>query len=174
MKIYAHIIDESVTEYPITEENIRQAYPGILFSAINFIPPVEYQIVTLIDEPANTLDNVVVEGTPTLINGVWTQNWIVTTATPEVILQREKTIAQNNYNSINGEPLVYKGNEFNIGFNRGILSDVLVSNAELKTVPADFYLTSDAGLPVILTYEDLQTMAKAIFDLSWNLYKLTR
>lgn len=88
---YAHISAGTVVSYPLYEHEIRARFPNVSFPE-NFIPPEEYVAIVPVEQPANTLSTSSVEGTPALINGVWTQVWQIVAATTEETAQRIESI----------------------------------------------------------------------------------
>jgi hypothetical protein len=91
---YALIKDNTVIEYPVFEGEIKLRFPNTSFS-IPFVPPDEYQLVKDIPIPSVTYEQNVTEGTPQLVDGVWTKIWIITDANEEEILFRTENKAQS-------------------------------------------------------------------------------
>lgn len=86
--MFARIEGAAVAAYPVNpfaehpDTSFPWDWPGGL------IGDVEYARVLPVDVPqvAHTQNHT--EGTPELIDGVWTQTWVVTDATPEQIAER--------------------------------------------------------------------------------------
>jgi len=86
-------INISTLEYPVSFEQIRQANPGVSFSA----PPVDgdvrpygYALVRQSEAPTPGATETLVEATPVEIDGTWTQQWTIRPATDEELLLRCK------------------------------------------------------------------------------------
>lgn len=78
--------------YPVSFEQLAAAHPNSSFPPGDFVPPDPYVIVATSAKPAyDPVTQQVIENTPTLVNGVWTQAWQVIEifSTPE-----EKAAAQ--------------------------------------------------------------------------------
>ena len=84
---YAHIEQNAVAEYPIYEGDIRLRYSNVSFPT-PFVPPSGYEPVADVTPPAHSHQENVAEGTPVLIDGVWTRQWVVTDASADEIAQR--------------------------------------------------------------------------------------
>ena len=84
---YARIEQNAVVEYPIYEGDIRLRYSNVSFPT-SFVAPEGYELVADVTPPAYDYRNNVDEGTPVLINGTWTRNWLVTPASDEQIAER--------------------------------------------------------------------------------------
>lgn len=71
-------------DYPLTAQQVRARFPNVTFAAADF-PPAPYVAVQATARPAfDALTQDVVDGTPVLLAGVWTQAWIVVDVAPEV------------------------------------------------------------------------------------------
>lgn len=84
-------INTTTLEYPVSFQQIRQANPGVSFSA----PPVDedvrhygYALVQRSEAPTPSTTETLVEAAPIEINGAWTQQWILRAATDEELLLR--------------------------------------------------------------------------------------
>jgi hypothetical protein len=77
--MYAKIVDNAVSKYPYSEHDLRTDNPQVSFPP-NALSRADIQTtygvkpVTAVSQPTVSGHNVV-EGTPTLISGVWTQTW---------------------------------------------------------------------------------------------------
>jgi|DEB0MinimDraft_10_1074344.scaffolds.fasta_scaffold06653_3 hypothetical protein len=84
-------INTTTLEYPVSFQQIRQANPGVSFSA----PPVDedvrpygYALVQQTEAPTPSATETLVEATPIEINEAWVQQWILRAATDEELLLR--------------------------------------------------------------------------------------
>ena len=84
---YALIEQNAVVEYPVYEGDIKLRYPNVSFPT-PFVAPEGYALVADTTPPAYDYRKNVVEGTPTLIDGVWTRQWVVTDASAGEISER--------------------------------------------------------------------------------------
>lgn len=84
---YAKIENGAVAEYPVYEGEIRLRYPSVSFPS-PFVAPEGYEPVADVVPPAYDYRKNVTEGTPLLVDGVWTRNWVVADASEEEIAQR--------------------------------------------------------------------------------------
>ena len=84
---YAKIKNGAVAEYPVYEGEIRLRYPNVSFPS-PFVAPEGYVPVADVVPPAYDYRKNVTEGTPLLVDGVWTRNWVVADASREEIAQR--------------------------------------------------------------------------------------
>ena len=84
---YARIENNAVAEYPVYEGDIRLRYANVSFPT-PFVPPEDYEPVADATPPAYDYRKNVMEGTPTLIDGVWTRQRVVADATADEIAQR--------------------------------------------------------------------------------------
>lgn len=84
---YAKIENGAVAEYPVYEGEIRLRYPNVSFPS-PFVAPEGYVPVADVVPPAYDYRKNVTEGTPLLVDGVWTRNWVVADASEEEIAQR--------------------------------------------------------------------------------------
>lgn len=86
--MFARIEGAAVAAYPV---DLRAAHPNTSFPwdwPGGVVEGVEYARVLPVDVPQTNHTQNHIEGTPDLIDGVWTQTWIVTDATPEQIVER--------------------------------------------------------------------------------------
>lgn len=84
---YAKIENGAVAEYPVYEGEIRLRYPNVSFPS-PFVAPEGYEPVVDVVPPAYDYRKNVTEGTPLLVDGAWTRNWVVADASEEEIAQR--------------------------------------------------------------------------------------
>ena len=84
---YAKIENGVVAEYPVYEGEIRLRYPNVSFPS-PFVAPEGYEPVADVVPPAYDYRKNVTEGTPLLVDGAWTRNWVVADASEEEIAQR--------------------------------------------------------------------------------------
>lgn len=89
---YASIKDGVVEEYPLLPDQIKALFPDTSFSEA-FQPPEGYVLVKRAAQPATDYTKNVAEGEPALVEGVWTQTWVVVDATEEEVQDRIKAIA---------------------------------------------------------------------------------
>ena len=78
---YAYIEDDAITQYPVTEYEIRTNFSNISFprdlSTVDF-SGLGVVYVTATEIPAfDSISQFVVEGDPTQNNGTWEKTWIV-------------------------------------------------------------------------------------------------
>lgn len=95
---YAKIENGVVAEYPVAEGDIRLLYPNCSFPT-PFVAPDGYELVQQTQFPTVDYTKNISEGTPLLNGGVWTQNWVVTDATPEQIA----VLTQQEWVSVRGQ-----------------------------------------------------------------------
>lgn len=87
--MYALIKDGAVAEYPIVD--IRAIFPTVSFPVVitpDVALPDGYVMVAETAVPTYTYEYNLTEGTPLLVEGVWTRNWIVSPASPEEVAER--------------------------------------------------------------------------------------
>ena len=84
---YARIEENAVVEYPVYEGDIRLRYSNVSFPT-PFQPPEGYERVADVTPPSPTYAQNVLEGTPALIDGAWTRQWVVTDASADEIAAR--------------------------------------------------------------------------------------
>ena len=87
---YARIEDGAIAEYPVYEGDIRLRYANVSFPA-PFMAPDGYALVADVTPPSYDHRKNVAEGTPVLVDGVWSRNWVVTDATADEITERTET-----------------------------------------------------------------------------------
>jgi hypothetical protein len=85
--IYARIENGKVTQYPLSEQGIRSLFVNTSFSN-PFVAPDGFAVVVSSPQPKVDYTQNITEKTPVLINGNWTQQWEVSTASPEQISAR--------------------------------------------------------------------------------------
>lgn len=84
---YARIEENAVVEYPVYEGDIRLRYSNVSFPT-PFQPPEGYERVADVVPPQIDHTQNCTEGTPVLIDGVWTRQWVVTDASANEIAAR--------------------------------------------------------------------------------------
>lgn len=84
--MFARIKDNQITEYPLTEWDIRERIDvfGITANFDVLVPP-EYIRVQEGSRPAPSRDEKIVETQPVMIEGKWTRNWVIVPKSPEEI-----------------------------------------------------------------------------------------
>jgi len=82
--MYAKVESGAITQYPYGLGHLKRDNPNVSFpkDILSTDGRDAYNVVEVaaVEKPSDATD-VVTEGTPTLISGVWTQNWIVTPKT---------------------------------------------------------------------------------------------
>jgi hypothetical protein len=75
--MFAKIENNQVAEYPLTEGAIKMRFPNTSFPT-NFVAalPEGYVRVQPNSQPSEDEMKVIAEGTPVLVDGVWTQTWV--------------------------------------------------------------------------------------------------
>jgi hypothetical protein len=75
--MFARIENNQVAEYPLTDRQIKMRFPNVSFPS-NFTSalPDGYERVQPSSQPAEDELKVITEGTPALMDGVWTQVWV--------------------------------------------------------------------------------------------------
>lgn len=75
--MFAKIENNQVAEYPLSETQVRKRFPNVSFPA-NFSSalPEGYARVQPSSQPTEDELKVVTEGTPALMDGIWTQTWV--------------------------------------------------------------------------------------------------
>lgn len=84
---YALIEDGKIKEYPLLPDAIKAEFPDTSFSE-NFSPPEGYEMVALSPLPVLTYAQDCKEGEPVLVEGVWTQTWVIVNAAAEEVQKR--------------------------------------------------------------------------------------
>ena len=64
--------------YPFYYHDIVKLYPNVSFPINDFVPPSIFKPIKIVPHPVTTSAQTLKEGAPMLINGVWTQQWIIT------------------------------------------------------------------------------------------------
>ena len=84
--MFARIKDNQITEYPLTEWDIRQRI-NFFGSAPNFdvLLPYDYIRVQEGSRPSPSGDEKIVETQPVMVEGRWTRNWVIVPKSPEEI-----------------------------------------------------------------------------------------
>lgn len=86
--MFARIDGATVAAYPVDP---RAEHPNTSFPwdwSGGVVNGVKYSRVTPVDVPQVPHTHNFVEGTPVMIDGVWTQTWVVTDASPEQVTER--------------------------------------------------------------------------------------
>lgn len=79
------LINTETLEYPLTDEQVRERFPNTSFAESDF-PPTPYVAVIPSERPAfNRSTHRVVEASPALVDGVWTQQWDVEPLDPPLL-----------------------------------------------------------------------------------------
>lgn len=89
--MHALIVDGAVAQYPYTIGNLRRDNPSTSFPkqpTEELLAQWGMQPVTKVDRPSVDHTRNVNEGTPALVDGTWTQVWVVSDATSEEISER--------------------------------------------------------------------------------------
>jgi hypothetical protein len=75
--MFAKIENNQVAEYPLSETQVRKRFPNVSFPT-NFSSalPEGYARVQPSSQPVEDELKVITEGTPALMDGVWTQTWV--------------------------------------------------------------------------------------------------
>jgi hypothetical protein len=75
--MFAKIENNQVAEYPLTEGAIKLRFPNTSFPT-NFVAalPEGYVRVQPSSQPSEDELKVIAEGTPALVDGMWTQTWV--------------------------------------------------------------------------------------------------
>lgn len=75
--MFAKIENNQVTEYPLSQFDIKKRFPNTSFpSNLTSALPEGYVRVQPASQPTEDELKVVTEGTPALVDGVWTQVWV--------------------------------------------------------------------------------------------------
>lgn len=84
---YALIDSDTIVEYPVYEGDIRLRFPNVSF-AEPFYPPAGYVEIVDVHPPQIDYTQNLTENVPTLIDGVWTRQWIISDASASEIKER--------------------------------------------------------------------------------------
>ena len=84
---YARIEHGVVAEYPVYEGELRLRFPNTSFP-IPFEAPDGYVPIADVQQPDIDYTQNLVDGTPKLVGGVWTRNWLISDASTEQIAER--------------------------------------------------------------------------------------
>jgi hypothetical protein len=82
----------ALSRYPYTVDDLRADYPGTgFFTPLDPGTMAHYRMVAVEATPAPAADlgHDVVEAAPQLVDGVWTQQWVVTPVNAGVLAQRQ-------------------------------------------------------------------------------------
>jgi len=111
--MYTLIDNNQVVQYPYSVEQLKQDNPQVSFP----VPFTEstlnnYNVYTVkaTNQPQADNTKTISEANPVLIDGVWTQAWIVADATPEEMAARNEQIRQQRREAYEDEadPLFFK------------------------------------------------------------------
>lgn len=95
MTIYAKIENDQVTEYPLTEYQIKSRFTNVSWVIGEFDPPEGYVRVNETTKPTyDAITENCVEGTPVCVTE-WMQVWSVLPASPEEIAERTAALADS-------------------------------------------------------------------------------
>lgn len=98
--IYVLAPNNVVEQYPYTLNELRMDNPTVSLPVnISVAVAAEYNTYLVTETPQpqhNSITENVVELNPKLIDSTWVQQWVVTPATPEEIIQRENYAKQLN------------------------------------------------------------------------------
>lgn len=100
--IYALVVDGQLSKYPYGFSDLRADNPQVSFpSEVSDEWLAERGIVTVapVERPAPGATTHVVEGSPQLINGVWTQSWTEVEASADEIAARQRASADRSARS---------------------------------------------------------------------------
>ncbi len=84
--------DGSLARYPYTIEDLRADHPGtIFFEPVDADTLAHFRVVVVqaSTAPEVTLEQTLTEAAPVLVDGVWTQQWAVAAAAPELVAERQ-------------------------------------------------------------------------------------
>lgn len=91
-------INTQTLAYPVTQQQIQQAYPDTSFPT-PFVPPEGYAPVLETPQPSyNNITQAVQETTPVQNEGQWYQVWVVVDLNAEQIAYNENQAKQTNKN----------------------------------------------------------------------------
>jgi hypothetical protein len=135
--MYAKIINSEVVKYPYTASDLYAEHPDTSFpdplpeETIN-----SFNVYTISEQPQPQVDytKTVTEGSPVLVNGVWTQAWNVTDASADEITQRKADLlaqAQQQRETAyrnEADALFFKAQR-----NEGTMDDWIAKVNEIKT-----------------------------------------
>lgn len=96
---YALIKNNQVSKYPYSLREFVLNNPNVSLPqepTTSQLNEVGLYNVTSVPTPISDYTKTVTESTPTLVSGIWTQNWTVTDATPAEIAQREAEAKAKN------------------------------------------------------------------------------
>lgn len=120
--MFARIKDNQITEYPLTEWNIRERI-RFFGSAPNFdvLLPADYVRVQEGSRPSPSGDEKLVEAQPVMLEGKWTRNWVVVPKSPEEIAEYASKIEQDKIDAFerNKAERIRQANEIIARYNVG-------------------------------------------------------
>lgn len=85
--MYACIINGAVSEYPLSETDIKTRFPNVSFP-IPFVAPENYVSVKQTAQPSYDYTQNCAEGTPQNTGDFWVQVWVITPASETEIAAR--------------------------------------------------------------------------------------
>ena len=95
---YALIVNGAVAQYPYSFAQLRRDNPQVSYPSDpsdEWLTGYGVHVVAPTAKPATTLTQNVVEATPVLVAGVWTQAWSVVPASAEEIAARQTNAADD-------------------------------------------------------------------------------
>lgn len=103
--MFAKIENNQIAEYPVTEFDIRTRFPNTSFTTqFSSGLPEGYVSVQLGSYPADNDLKVITEGQPTLVDGLWTQTWVVADKyTAEELAQQATDATAKKWNDLRME-----------------------------------------------------------------------
>ena len=118
---FAFVQDGAITEYPVTDSDIRRKFPGTSFpKTLDDVDLSSYGAVKVnaTDQPSINRDtHRMEEGTPTLVSGCWLQAWNVVELTAEELqkktdskaagarIERDQKLAASDWTVLADSPL---------------------------------------------------------------------
>lgn len=102
--MFARIKDNQITEYPLTEWNIRERI-RFFGSAPNFdvLLPADYIRVQEGSRPSPSGDQELVEAQPVMLEGKWTRKWVVVSKGPGEVAEYNAKTAQDKVEAFERE-----------------------------------------------------------------------
>lgn len=108
--MYIKIVDGQIEKYPYSEGRLKAENPTTSFPLImtdEVLAAFNVQKVTQVQQPHITYKQNIIEGTPELIDGQWTQTWIVTNKEQEEIDTLNERLRAEAYRK-ESDPLFFK------------------------------------------------------------------
>lgn len=94
MAVYGKIENDQITEYPLSEYEIKSRFTNVSWVIGEFDPPEGYVVVTEVSKPQyDSISENCVLGIPVYATE-WTQTWTVEPATAEEIAERTALLEQ--------------------------------------------------------------------------------